>query len=277
MFNEIHSALRLDKHTSENKRINIVQDPTSDASFLLHHFTSVAVKSNANILLIALEQTIGHFHGVGMKLGYDILKLQKKGQFVFYDALKNVHQSYQNEHQSKESTENVFDFDSNFENALSNLSKTIENKISEFEDSSKPLYVIIDKLSLFLSIGITISKIIPFLLKVQQLVLDRKGTLVTLTNGVSGRVHEKTHLHEIDTGDEQENKLVSFLDHTSHLTVVVWKLKTGYSEIVSGNICFGWARESADHHSTQDGGRYQYNIEEKDVKVFALGTSSAVL
>ena len=58
---------------------------------------------------------------------------------------------------------------------------------------------------------------------------------------------------------------------------MVWKLKTGYSEIVSGNICFGWARESADHHSTQDGGRYQYNIEEKDVKVFALGTSSAVL
>ena len=177
MFNEIHSALRLDKHTSENKRINIVQDPASDASFLLHHFTSVAVKSNANILLIALEQTIGHFHGVGMKLGYDILKLQKKGQFVFYDALKNVHQSYQNEHQSNEGSENIFDFDSNFENALSNLSKTIEQKISEFEDSSKTLYVIIDKLSLFLSIGITNSKIIHFLLKVQQLVLDRKGTL----------------------------------------------------------------------------------------------------
>ena len=90
--------------------------------------------------------------------------------------------------------------------------------------------------------------------------------LVTLTSGVSSRIREKTHAQEYEMGDDQEGKLVSFLDHTSHLTIVVWKLATGYSEIVSGNICFGWVRSNETNECLQDEGRYQYNIEEKDVK-----------
>ena len=113
MFPEIQSALRLDKHTVENKRINIVQEPSTDASFMLHHFTSLAIKSNYNILIIAFEQTIGHFHGVGMKLGYDLLKLQKKGQAIFVDALKNTHNSYMSDANCS-SSENIFDFRFNF-------------------------------------------------------------------------------------------------------------------------------------------------------------------
>ena len=101
--------------------------------------------------------------------------------------------------------------------------------------------------------------------------------LVTLTRGLSSRNLEKNRAHDPELGDENENKLVSFLDHTSHLTVVVWKLATGYSEIVSGNLCYGWTQEGEIAYNIQDNGRYQYNIEEKDVKVFALGTSSAVL
>ena len=177
MFPEINSALRLDKYSSENKRINIVQDPTSDASFLLHHFTSVAVKANANILIIALEQTIGHFHGVGVKLGYDILKLQKKGQLIFFDALKDVHQSYLIEPTLNSNYNNIFDFQSNLEDASARLARTVEMKISEFEDTSRPLYVIIDKLSLLLSIGVKASKVIPFIVRVQHLVQEQNGTL----------------------------------------------------------------------------------------------------
>ena len=182
MFPEINTALRLDKYSSENKRINIVQDPTSDASFLLHHFASTAVKANANILIIALEQTIGHFHGVGMKLGYDTLKLQKKGQLVFFDALKNVHESYLTESTTNSDSNDIFDFQSNLEDASTRLSRTIEIKLKEFDDHSRPLYVIIDKLSLLLSIGVKISKVIRFILRVQHLVQQQNGTLGKINN-----------------------------------------------------------------------------------------------
>ena len=177
MFNEIHSALRLDKYSCENKRINIVQGLSSDASFLLHHFTSAAIKSNANVLLVAFEQTIGHFHGVGMKLGYDLFKLQKKGQFLFVDGLSNVHHSYAKEPNCEMGKNDIFDFHSNLESALNNLLTIVELKISEFEDNSRPLYVIVDKLSIFLSIGITTSKIIPFIVTLQHIVEERNGTL----------------------------------------------------------------------------------------------------
>jgi len=101
--------------------------------------------------------------------------------------------------------------------------------------------------------------------------------IVTLTRGVSSRNLE-SHKDDYDVGDESENRLITFLDHTSHLSVVVWKLATGYSEIISGNFCFGWTQEMDEATSSiPETGRYQYNVEEKDVKVFALGTCSAVL
>ena len=102
--------------------------------------------------------------------------------------------------------------------------------------------------------------------------------LVTLTRGLSSRDSEKRHTEvDIDMGDENENRLVAFLDHTSHLSVVIWRLVTGYSEIVSGNFYFGWTHNVGESLHLQETGRFQYNIEEKNVKVFALGTSSAVL
>ena len=69
MFPEIHSTLRLDRHKLAQKHVNIVQDLSADATFLMHHFLSHAMKQNANILIVALEQTFGNFHGVGLKLG----------------------------------------------------------------------------------------------------------------------------------------------------------------------------------------------------------------
>ena len=61
----------------------------------------------------------------------------------------------------------------------------------------------------------------------------------------------------------------------SNLTVVVWPLSTGHSEVVSGNLLFSWKGEEEGVEA--DRGRFQYNIEDKNVRVFALGTSRAVL
>ena len=176
MFPEIHSALRLDKYSIENKRINIVQEPSTDASFLLHHFTSLASKSNSNILIIALEQTIGHFHGVGMKLGYDLLKLQKKGQVIFFDALKNAHKSYISDFNCSD-PENIFDFGSDLSTTLIRLLNVIEQKITQFENKARPLVVIIDKLSILLSLGAKIPCVVDFLIHLQISVKEKNGTL----------------------------------------------------------------------------------------------------
>ena len=176
MFIEIQSALRLDKHSIENKRINIVQEPSTDASFLLHHFVSLAVKSNCNILIISLEQTFGHFYGIGMKLGYDLLKLQKKGQVIFYDALKTAHGSYLNNTECTDNDADIFEFHSG-KTTLSSFITVIKEKIDGFSDKTRPVFVIIDKLSLFLSLGVKLPSVVNLILRVQSLVQEKNGSL----------------------------------------------------------------------------------------------------
>ena len=187
MFPEIQSALRLDKHSVENKRINIVQEPSTDASFLLHHFVSLAIKSNSNILIIAFEQTFGHFHGVGMKLGYDLLKLQKKGQIIFYDVLKNAHISYLND-ETYSPNADIFDFHSKETKTLSNIFNIIKQKINQFLDKTRPLFLIIDKLSVFLSLGVKLPAVVNFLLSVQSIVVQNKGCLGNIQKQLTGHL-----------------------------------------------------------------------------------------
>ena len=177
MFPEINSALRLDKHSIENKRINIVQAPSTDGSFFLHHFISLAAKSNYNILIIAFEQTIGHFHGVGMKLGYDLLKLQKKGQAIFYDVLKNSHMAYMCDANHSEIADSIFDFDTNLTRAIPRLSSAIKQKMNEFKDQSIPSFVFIDKLSVLLSLNVKLSSVISFIIDLQFFVEEKNGSL----------------------------------------------------------------------------------------------------
>ena len=176
MFPDIHSALRLDKYSIQNKRINIVQEPSTDGSFLLHHFISSSIKSNYNVLILSFEQTIGHFHGVGMKLGYDLIKLQKKGQVIFYDGLKSAHDSYLNG-QNESDVCDIINLCSESSGSLTKLLNAIEEETKKFENNSAPVVIIIDNISSFLSLGIKLACVINFLVQLQSFVQEKDGTL----------------------------------------------------------------------------------------------------
>ena len=94
MFSEVHSALKLDQHPVAGKLVNLVEEKGDLGGFLIHHFVADAVKSEGNVVLVGLEQTLGHYHSVGIKLGVDIIKKQKAGTFVFVDLLKSVCDTY---------------------------------------------------------------------------------------------------------------------------------------------------------------------------------------
>ena len=42
------------------------------------------------LVIVGFEQSFGHYHGVSMKLGVNLLKLRQSGQVVFYDGLKQI-------------------------------------------------------------------------------------------------------------------------------------------------------------------------------------------
>ena len=121
------------------------------------------------------------------------------------------------------------------------------------------------------------AEILAFVQWLQVFTLERRATLITLCRGHSSRELNSRYKDDMEL-DNSNDVIVAFLDHTSHLTVVVWPLTTGHSEVVTGNFLFGWNSTVVPSAvSSNVIGRYQYNIEDKNVKVFALGASSAVL
>ena len=49
-----------------------------------------SVKRGEKVCIVGLEQSFGHFHSVGLKLGLSLLKLRDQGTVRFYDGLKKV-------------------------------------------------------------------------------------------------------------------------------------------------------------------------------------------
>jgi len=281
MFPEVHSALKLDQHPVAGKRINIVEEDVDMAGFLVHHFVSHAVKSGSDVLLVGLDQTLGHYTGIGLKLGVDLIKLQKSKQFVFLDLLKYVSANYVTMEENDDVIGTAAAASFVKTKSLRSLYLTIRQQCEELKkgqgQNQRPLTIIVDKLTLLSSLGVPLGEIVTFAQYLQALALEQGATLVTLSRGHSSRDLGSRYKDEMeldlgDSGGGSCDSLVAFLDHTSHLTVVVWPLMTGHSEVVTGNFLFSWNDQSGG-----ETGRYQYNTEEKNVKVFALGASSAVL
>lgn len=81
---------------------------------------------------------------------------------------------------------------------------------------------------------------------------------------------KRQNLEKRQPSDPEADQLSSIIGHCSHLNIVVWPLPTGKSSSVSGNITFSWM-------TSKCFGDYQFRIEDKDVKIFAPGTSKGVL
>ena len=92
-----------------------------------------------------------------------------------------------------------------------------------------------------------------------------QSCLVTRCRALTGLGEEETH-------DEGSDRISAFLSHTANLTIAVRPLASGRSSTVTGNLCFLWNLPEESQIQL-----FQFRVEEKDVKVFAFGTSGAVL
>merc|ERR1712126_149561 len=172
---------------------------------------------------MGMDQTLGHYHGVGLKLGVDLLKRQKNGSFIFHDLLKEVSSQYTDSTAQKKPTHHT--------KSVGWLCETIRQKSLEFADTSKSITLIFDKLTLLTSLGVSVPEILAFIQWMQMFASDREATLITLCRGHSSRELNSRYKDDMEL-DSCNDVIVAFLDHTSHLTVVVWPLTTGYSQVV---------------------------------------------
>ena len=56
----------------ESLLVAILEDNSDMGAFVIHHIISRAVKNGQKLLRVGLEQSFGHFHSVGLNLGFNL-------------------------------------------------------------------------------------------------------------------------------------------------------------------------------------------------------------
>lgn len=262
MFSGLNAYLGLDdqKSTTENEFITITNSNT-DGSFLLHHFIATyLVGKRCKICLFSLSQTFTHYSNAAQKLGIDLKSHMDIGQFHLIDGMQILYDSYLSEDKHSLSP--------------STIASLILTKLKQSEKSAgkgelptegndgahQPWLVIIDDVSQLLNAGRTIEEIGDLILMLKSINSSRNTSFLTLT-----RCKQE---------DDELDLLNNYLRHESSLLINVNALQTGYSPDLDGEleILSNW------HHSrrsTQQ--KLHFKLQNKDVKLFAPGTSSAVL
>ena len=181
-----------------------------------------------------------------LKFGLNLLKLRESGTLRFFDGFQSVSEA--------------LDDQDNF----NYLSKKLMSFLDENLDENS--VIILDKVSILQSLGLDTKSAVELCLALQLKALTTKSVLVTRSRANSSL---DVDLEDFSV-DDPSDQISSFLAQSAFLNIVVRPLPTGKSLSVTGNLHFKSRAETAIH-------RFQYLLEEKDVKIFAKGTSNAVL
>merc|ERR1711874_537152 len=191
----------------------------------------------------------GHYHSVGMKLGNNLVKLQEQGRLIFYEGLKKLLASSM-------SSDTSFNFIREETGSTTDDLKPLYDDLKELIAAHRPSVVVLDNVSVLLHLGASVTDVHHFLLQLLRQVADTADLVI-----------------KVESCDDRGTRLSNLLYHVSSLNVSVSSLKTGQSRDVSG--CFRVEEmERCGDFSCRD---FQFWVEDRNVKVFAPGTSAAVL
>eukprot|EP00090_Calanus_glacialis_P015899 TRINITY_DN25013_c0_g1_i1.p1 TRINITY_DN25013_c0_g1~~TRINITY_DN25013_c0_g1_i1.p1 ORF type:complete len:244 (-),score=84.27 TRINITY_DN25013_c0_g1_i1:67-798(-) len=243
MFPQLSSSLG---SSEESKTVTVDELAPDKAGFVLHHFISRWLKNGHKVVIVGLEHSFGHYHSVGIKLGYNLLKLREKGQVVFYEGLKKILDS-------SLADSSTFQVDDTGLSSLKPLYLEISSLITD------NTLVILDQVSILTCLGFTTPSIYAFCHYLMSMMASMDTCQLVM---------------RLDQAGGRSVQLVRLLQQLSRLNLTVAGLQTGQSRDVSGVLTM----QDRGAEGQKGGQRtFQFRVEDKNVKIFAPGTSSAVL
>ncbi|XP_077990638.1 elongator complex protein 6-like [Glandiceps talaboti] len=266
MFTELNAILNHSPSKPPEGTFILLSDSQTEGTFLIHHFLSLFLKGGHKVCFISLSQSFSHYNAVGQKLGVNLHTAKETGQLVYVDGLKySLELVNDSESESTNPLECIRDKTKNLKPLFDIISKSV---CSEQGEVISPSLVLIDDVSILLSLGVSVKDVTDFLHYCVVLLCGNTksvGCLVTL-------VHS-----DKDVEDEENDLLLKQLSYHSNLHLHVEGLSSGYCKDVHGQLTIEWTdpwqiTTAKPHHKL-----YQYKILDKNVKFFAPGTSAAVL
>ncbi|KAB5532837.1 hypothetical protein PHYPO_G00124740 [Pangasianodon hypophthalmus] len=270
MFAELNSILNTSPDDVTQREFILLSDRNADASFLLHHFLSFYLKAGCKVCFVGLVQSFSHYSAVAQRLGVNLVQAREKGQLVFVEALKASAAVMLNE--SSSDVAQLFDYLRSPVPELRALFEFVCASLSQAEaDSSSPPVLIVDDLSVLLSLGVSVRAVLDFTHYCQAAICSRlQGSVVTLV-----RCDDEDEEEDDDDDDESSSRLLRALTHQCTLSLSVKGLQTGYCRDIHGQVEIWWRGTGENVQSQRK--IFQYKVYDKGASFFAPGTSSAVL
>ncbi|XP_014220143.1 elongator complex protein 6 [Trichogramma pretiosum] len=262
---EIREAIGINKATTSGSLIFIEEHHQSDANFVLQAIIAHCKEKNHMLNLVLFHNTFGHFHNVGMKLGYN-LKKDLNNTVNVIEPLKviskNIH--LQNSDNIKENLE--FDITNKSTHLVNQLVQIIKDEcISKAKEmSEQKVYLIIDDLSHLFDVGLNVQDIWYFIRCIRSFINDEPLLTLCVTS------------HVFDSSLEfcETNIIANVLKHSADLVIVVRPLETGQSREISGKLAVYWKSESERlRFKWSEEMTYLYKLHDREVKLFAPGSS----
>ncbi|XP_048452125.1 elongator complex protein 6, partial [Rhincodon typus] len=253
---------------SKQGKAVLLCDKQTDGSFLIHHFLSFYLKGGCKVCFLGLVQSFNHYSLVAQKLGVHLPAARQKGQLVFLEGLRSsLDAILADEQNSRPPTLSPFQFLSTPDASLQSLYEFVRLSLSGTSESTwKFPVLIIDDLSVLLSLGVNTGNILNFMHYCRATVCSKfMGNVVML-------VHNTENLE-----DEENNFVVKSLSHQCHLILQVEGLTTGYCKDIHGQLMMTCRSPSPVKSERNITKIFQYKIQDKNVNFFARGTSSTVL
>ncbi|XP_017308091.1 elongator complex protein 6 isoform X1 [Ictalurus punctatus] len=268
MFVELNSILNTSPDDVTQREFILLSDRKADASFLIHHYLSFYLKAGCKVCFVGLVQSLSHYSAVAQRLGVNLVQAREKGQLVFVEALKASAAVMLD--QTGGDVAQMFDYLRSPVPELRALFEFVRASLSQAEaeaDSNSPPVLIVDDLSVLLSLGVSVKAVLDFTHYCQAAICSQlQGSVVTLV---------RCDDDDDDDEDESSSHLLRALSHQCTLSLRVEGLRTGYCRDIHGQVEIWWRGTGENVQSQRK--IFQYKVYDKSVSFFAPGTSSAVL
>lgn len=225
-----------------DKIISIKENGNIDSNFVITHLIKQILVEGNKLCFVILHNTLGHYHNVGKRLGYDFLQQIEQGCISTIEPLKDIVEEIGN---------GISYLIEDKEQIVKALFTKIKNSIDELAGSTpNRVYLIIDDISHLLDLGIDLKFIISFI-----------NYCLSLVN--NDRVSVVINTHVCGKSDEI---ICNNLNYVSDVVIEVLPLKTGISREVTGVM-------NVEKSGKTQVAQFHFKAYDRGIKTFHLGES----
>ncbi|KAH0952066.1 hypothetical protein HN011_008175 [Eciton burchellii] len=260
-------TLGIDRVNMGGKMILIEEQHGTNANFLVHSVLSHALKKAEAVCLILCHNTIGHYHNIGVRFGYNLLSLKDKGQVTVVDLMKIIINDIANmcivSVNEKEIIPDVVP--TKHADIAHKLFMHVKEKYEEASKFNSSVVLIIEDLNHLLDLGLGVRDTMYFMRYLRSF----------LTLYPTSQLCILMHAYQEASQHSDTDMIVNALKYMAHLCITTEPLKTGHSSNASGKLIVQWRVDTIrSMFNWMERTTHLFKLLDWQVKIFMPGTVS---